>query len=316
MAKRKPSELNLLLAIDKPVGITSHDVVSKVRRALGERRVGHAGTLDPLASGVMIVGVGQATRLLGRITLDRKRYLARIMFGAETTTDDAEGETTRTAPVTEDLHSRLFASSVLKDFLGEQDQVPPAFSAISVDGVRSYKRARAGEDVELPPRAIEVFSADLVSIDEVDGCVVWTASFDVSKGTYIRSLARDIGRAAGSAAHLSDLRRTASGSITAGMCLRIEDLAPGRVRTAALDPASVLDVPVRRLSDDELAAVLNGRAISLCPEGDARWRASCGPVGTPCALVYRGQLRAIAVPEGEYLRMETVFPQGIEGVAQ
>ena len=103
MAKRKPSELNLLLAVDKPVGITSHDVVSKVRRALGERRVGHAGTLDPLASGVMIVGVGQATRLLGRVTLDRKRYLARITFGAETTTDDAEGEVTRTAPATDDL---------------------------------------------------------------------------------------------------------------------------------------------------------------------------------------------------------------------
>ncbi len=99
MGKRKPSELNLLLAIDKPVGITSHDVVSRVRRALNERRVGHAGTLDPLASGVMIVGVGQATRLRGRSTLDRKRYLSRIMFGAETTTDDAEGEVTRTAPM-------------------------------------------------------------------------------------------------------------------------------------------------------------------------------------------------------------------------
>lgn len=161
MGKRKPSELNLLLAIDKPVGITSHDVVSKVRRALNERRVGHAGTLDPLASGVMIVGVGQATRLLGRITLDRKRYLSRIMFGAETTTDDAEGEVTRTAPMSDDLLSPMFAKQLLADFVGELDQVPPAFSAISVDGVRSYKRARAGEDVELPARTIEVYSADL-----------------------------------------------------------------------------------------------------------------------------------------------------------
>ena len=238
MAKRKPSELNLLLAVDKPVGITSHDVVSKVRRALGERRVGHAGTLDPLASGVMIVGVGQATRLLGRVTLDRKRYLARITFGAETTTDDAEGEVTRTAPATDDLSSRLFASSILKDFLGEQEQVPPAYSAISIDGVRSYKRARAGEDVDLPARTIEVYAADLVAIDEVDGYVVWTASFDVSKGTYIRSLARDIGRATGNAAHISDLRRTASGPVTAGMCLRIEDLSCEGARAAALDPAA------------------------------------------------------------------------------
>ena len=227
MAKRKPSELNLLLAVDKPVGITSHDVVSKVRRALGERRVGHAGTLDPLASGVMIVGVGQATRLLGRVTLDRKRYLARITFGAETTTDDAEGEVTRTAPATDDLSSRLFASSILKDFLGEQEQVPPAYSAISIDGVRSYKRARAGEDVDLPARTIEVYAADLVAIDEVDGHVVWTASFDVSKGTYIRSLARDIGRAAGNAAHISDLRRSEWSRDTEPLCGRLS-WAPDR----------------------------------------------------------------------------------------
>ena len=208
MAKRKPSELNLLLAVDKPVGITSHDVVSQVRRALNERRVGHAGTLDPLASGVMIVGVGQATRLLGRM-----RYLARIMFGCETTTDDAEGEPTRMADVSDDVLSPLFAKGVLREFVGEQEQVPPAYSAISVDGVRSYKRARAGEDVELPARTIEVYAADLVAVDEVDGRAVWTASFDVSKGTYIRSLARDIGRAAGSAAHVADLRRTASGPV-------------------------------------------------------------------------------------------------------
>ncbi len=326
MAKRKPSELNLLLAVDKPVGITSHDVVSKVRRALGERRVGHAGTLDPLASGVMIVGVGQATRLLGRITLDRKAYIARIAFGAETTTDDAEGEVTRTAPVSDDLRSPMFARTLLKDFLGEQDQVPPAFSAISVDGVRSYKRARAGEDVEPPARTIEVFSADLVAIDEVDGDVTWTCSFDVSKGTYIRSLARDIGRAAGSAAHISDLRRTASGSITSGMCLRIEDITPASARENALNPAAVLDIPMSELTPAEVSFVQNGRAV-------ARARTYVGASGTDVActagaapdaevsdargvaLVHDGQLRAIAGPDGSALAMELVFPQGIEGVA-
>lgn len=316
MAKRKPSKLNLLLAVDKPVGITSHDVVSKVRRSLDERRVGHAGTLDPLASGVMIVGVGQATRLLGRITLERKRYLARIKFGFETTTDDAEGEPTRTAPMKDDLLSPMFAAGVLREFLGEQEQVPPAYSAISVNGVRSYRRARAGEDVELPARAVEVYAAELVAVDEVDGHAVWTASFDVSKGTYIRSLARDIGRAAGSAAHVADLRRTASGPITSGMCLRIEDLSPERARASALDPASVLGLPVRGLSDDEADAVLNGRAISACPVPPAGASMPEFREGCPCALAHGGLLRAVARVEGGLLRMETVFPQGIEGVAR
>lgn len=320
MAKRKPSELNLLLAVDKPVGITSHDVVSRVRRALDERRVGHAGTLDPLASGVMVIGVGQATRLLGRITLDRKRYLARIMFGFETTTDDAEGEVARTAPEGEDLRSPGFARGVLAEFVGEQEQVPPAFSAISVDGVRSYRKARAGEDVVLPARTIEVYAADLISIDETDGHVVWTASFDVSKGTYIRSLARDIGRAAGSAAHIADLRRTASGPVTAAMCLRLDDLSPEGARRRALDPAVVLGVPVRQLDEAECTAVLNGRSIPLRGNDGRRRSDGVGgtdlPEGAILALAREGRLRAVARREGDVLRMETVFPQGVEGVAR
>ena len=316
MAKRKPSELNLLLAVDKPVGITSHDVVSKVRRALGERRVGHAGTLDPLASGVMIVGVGQATRLLGRITLDRKRYLARIKFGFETTTDDAEGEATRCAAVADDLLSPSFAKTVLSEFVGEQEQVPPAYSAISVDGVRSYRRARAGEEIDLPARTIEVYAADLVSVDLIDGNPVWTASFDVSKGTYIRSLARDIGRAAGSAAHVCDLRRTASGPISLGMCRRIEDFSAETARQAALDPSLVLGIPTIVLTDAEASAVLNGRALPCAAVHDTD-RLGYVPVsGSTYALVHSGGLRAIAAVEGDMLRMETVFPQAIEGVAQ
>ncbi len=311
MAKRKPSELNLLLAVDKPVGITSHDVVSKVRRAVGERRVGHAGTLDPLASGVMIVGVGQATRLLGRITLDRKGYLARIAFGSETTTDDAEGEVTRTAALSENLLSPMFARQVLADFVGEQEQVPPAFSAISIDGVRSYKRARAGEDIELPARTIEVYSAELVAIDQVGETVVWTCVFEVSKGTYIRALARDIGRAAGSAAHICDLRRTSSGSITSGMCLRIEDINPQAAREHALDPVSVLGLPASELTEKELTFVMNGRAIAR----DREYRGTDASGAPGVALVHAGQLRAIAGCEGTALAMELVFPQGIEGVA-
>lgn len=316
MAKRTPSELNLLLAVDKPVGVTSHDVVAAVRRSVGERRVGHAGTLDPLASGVMIVGIGQATRLLGRITLDHKGYIARIAFGAETTTEDAEGEVTRTMPLVDDLYSPLFAREVLSSFVGEQEQVPPAYSAISVDGVRAYARARAGEEVELPARTIEVFGAQLISIDEVDGAPVWTVSFDVSKGTYIRSLARDIGRAAGNAAHIADLRRTASGCVTLGTCVRVDDLDADVARTRALDPVRVLGVPAASISDTELTAVLNGQSLALDARRiDAAEAAGPREADDTVALVHDGQLRALARPMAGRLRMETVFPQGIDGAS-
>ena len=240
MAKRKPADLNLLLAVDKPLGCTSHDVVAKVRRAVHERRVGHAGTLDPLATGVMIIGVGQATRLLGMLTLDSKSYIADIRFGYETNTDDSEGEPTRTVEPGQSLFDEEGARRVLSGVLGASEQVPPAFSAISVDGVRSYKRARSGDEVVLPARPIEVSAADLISIslDPESGNPVWTVAFSVSKGTYIRALARDIGRAAGSAAHVSALRRTASGGVGIGQCLAVDGLDAASARERALDPVA------------------------------------------------------------------------------
>ena len=164
MARRTPSQLNMLLAVDKPVGCTSHDVVSQCRRALHERRVGPAGTLDPMASGVLVVGVGQATRLLGMLTLDTKSYVADISFGAETNTDDAEGEAVRTVAVANELRDPAYAREHLAAMLGPQMQVPPAFSAISVNGVRAYKSAREGNAVDLPPRSVEVYAADLIAV--------------------------------------------------------------------------------------------------------------------------------------------------------
>ena len=186
MARRTPSQLNMLLAVDKPVGCTSHDVVSQCRRALHERRVGHAGTLDPMASGVMVVGVGQATRLLGMLTLDTKSYVADISFGAETNTDDAEGEAVRTVAVAPALRDPAYARERLAAMLGSQMQVPPAFSAISVNGVRAYKAAREGNAVDLPPRPVEVYAADLIAVSGEGDTCVWTVAFSVSKGTYIR----------------------------------------------------------------------------------------------------------------------------------
>ena len=324
---RKPADVNALVGIDKPVGMTSHDVVARVRRAVGERRVGHAGTLDPMASGVMVVGIGQATRLLGMLTLDTKSYVAEIAFGAETNTDDAEGEVTRRAACPAELADGGFARRVLAGFLGEGEQVPPAFSAISVNGVRSYKRARAGEAVELPARPVTVTDATLLNVtfgdvphrepDESFGdvplsahpapaAVSWTVSFTVSKGTYIRALARDIGRAAGSAAHVAALRRTASGSVTLADCLTLDGVSPEVVRARALDPVRALGLPMVEVDEAALADIACGRAVPAAgvPAGASR-----------VSLAHAGSLAAIACPDSRgSLAMETVFPQMIEGI--
>lgn len=301
MARARISQLNLLLGVDKPAGMTSHDVVARVRRAVGERRVGHAGTLDPMATGVMIVGIGQATRLLGLLTLDTKSYTAQITFGAETTTDDAEGEVSREAPVPERLFDEPLARDALARLVGEQLQVPPAYSAISVQGVRAYRRARAGEEVALEPRRIEVFEARLLDVDAAAS--TWRVAFKVSKGTYIRALARDLGRSVGSAAHLSGLQRTASGGVGLSRCIELDDVTPETARVHAIDPVTALQLPRVRVAEGLRPDILCGKRLDA-PEG-AR-----GAV----AVIVGGELQAIATASGGRLIMNHVFPQGIEGV--
>ena len=309
MVKRIPSDINLLFAVDKPLGCTSHDVVSRVRRALGVRRVGHAGTLDPLATGVMVLGVGQATRLLGMLTLDRKSYIASISFGSETNTDDAEGEVTSVGPVALELKDEASARQVLASFVGPQMQVPPAFSAISVNGVRAYKRARAGESVELPARPVEIFELQLLSILADGDQVVWNIACTVSKGTYIRSLARDIGRSAQSAAHIVSLRRSASGSVSLAHAVELEDISADALRAHAIDPISSLGLGRVDLPPKALARILNGQTIDVGSFEESM------PETSPCALVIEGQMRAIACMEQQRYVMRDVFPQGIEGVS-
>lgn len=309
MAKRTPSDVNLLIAVDKPAGCTSHDVVSRVRRVLGIRRVGHAGTLDPMATGVMVIGVGQATRLLGMLTLDRKSYIASIEFGSETNTDDAEGEVTRTAAWDSRYASSTESQRILDGFTGRSLQVPPAFSAISVNGVRAYKSARAGEAVELPPREIEVYAADLLSIQRQGDRLSWDVAFSVSKGTYIRALARDIGRAIGSAAHISALRRTSSGSVTLARAIPVDGVSRDAVRKCAIDPVAALDIASVLLPEESLPSILNGRSIPVGSFGEAV------PDASRCAVLVDSQVRAIARIENDRYVMSDVFPQGIEGVA-
>ena len=308
MARRTPSQLNMLLAVDKPVGCTSHDVVSQCRRALHERRVGHAGTLDPMASGVMVVGVGQATRLLGMLTLDTKSYVADISFGAETNTDDAEGEAVRTVTVANELLDPAYARERLAAMLGPQMQVPPAFSAISVNGVRAYKSAREGNAVDLPPRPVEVYAADLIAVGGEGDTCVWTVAFSVSKGTYIRALARDLGRACESAAHISALRRTASGVVSIGACHAVEELSPESAPGLALDPIAALGATRVDLPGNLAEDLLCGRRIPV-----ERALADFDASKAPFALVLDGGLKALARIEGGRFVMEHVFPQAIGG---
>lgn len=259
--KRGQTDLSLMLAVDKPRGMTSHDVVNACRRIFGERRVGHAGTLDPAAEGVLIMLIGPAARLNGQLEAHSKSYAARIAFGACTDTDDVEGAVIRTAPVPAEASDEAFARSVLQGFLGPQMQMPPIYSAIKKAGVKAYEAARAGTVVDLEARPITVEEAELLSVSEENGQLCWDVRFTVSKGTYIRALARDIGRAAGTEAHLSALRRLSIGSVSLQDCVTLEALEAVGAR-AALDPVKALGLRFAYADDDQQKAIQNGGKLS------------------------------------------------------
>lgn len=260
--KRGQSGLSLIVGVKKPVGMSSHDVVNRCRRIFGEKRVGHTGTLDPLASGVLPILVGPATRLDAYMVGHDKEYLVGIRFGWETNTDDEEGKIARTAAVPAYLEDEEYARRYLASLVGVHEQIPPAYSAIKVNGQTAYKLARAGKEAALEPRTIEIYASELQSVtrDEA-GYLVWFVSFCVSKGTYIRSLARDIGRDLGSAAHVARLERTRAGRIGVEQCVSLETLE-NLHEQAALDPVSVLGM--RYAFGDSIAEkVANGRILPL-----------------------------------------------------
>lgn len=262
-----------VVAVDKPAGVTSHDVVARVRRLLGTRRVGHAGTLDPMATGVLVLLVGEATKLGPYLTLDRKRYLARVAFGRATDTLDADGGTLVTAEVPAWLRAEIQASGgTAEGLLGEAldaerartEQVPPAHSAIHVEGKRSYELARAGEAVELAPRPVEVFALRLACGVAPDPSELPSVEIelDVSKGYYVRSLARDLGGRLGVPAHLSALRRVASGAFTSERLVRLDGGA-GALRAAMipLADAALRSLPCGRLTEDGALRVRRGQRV-------------------------------------------------------
>ncbi|MBE6472156.1 MAG: tRNA pseudouridine(55) synthase TruB [Coriobacteriaceae bacterium] len=243
VAKRGESGLSLLVGIDKPQGMSSHDVVNRVRRIFGERRVGHTGTLDPMATGVLPICIGPATRLDQYLTGHEKAYRATVRFGFETTTDDAEGEPTVRADVPDQYTDQGFARMCVESLKGTHEQVPPQYSAVKLDGKKAYEVARKGGEVSIPARTIEVYESIFrgASRDEELGLPVWEFDVRASKGTYIRSLARDLGRGLDCPAHLKALRRLQSGAISLEDCVSLETLEALGTQ-AALDPVRALNV--------------------------------------------------------------------------
>jgi len=262
-----------LLNVNKPSGPTSHDIVAAVRRGAGERRVGHGGTLDPLASGVLILALGQATRLLEYASGSDKTYRAHLHLGVETDSYDAEGQIVSERPLPPDLDAgRLDA--VLDAFRGPIEQVPPVYSAVKVDGKAAYERTRAGEAVQLAPRQVDIHTLRLIEFQPP------VAALEVvcSSGTYIRSLAHDIGEALGCGAYLSGLNRTASGSFTLDGSVEWELLRrafdDGSWQQYLLPPDAVLaNNPVVQLSADEARMIANGNDVPLVQPADGLGRA-------------------------------------------
>jgi tRNA pseudouridine55 synthase len=216
-----------LVIVDKPGGWTSHDLVGKMRRLVGTRRVGHAGTLDPMATGVLVLGIERATRLLGHLALTRKEYEATIRLGQRTITDDAEGEVTGQAPAERvaQVPDEAIAEAIAK-LSGEIMQVPSSVSAIKVDGVRSYARVRSGDEVKLAARPITVYAFDLREVRHLaaEGLIDLDVRVECSSGTYIRALARDLGEQLGVGGHLTALRRTRVGPYTLAEAVPLAEL--------------------------------------------------------------------------------------------
>lgn len=281
-APAEPSTAGLVI-VDKPGGMTSHDVVARMRRLAHTRRVGHAGTLDPMATGVLVLGVGTATRLLHHLVLADKAYTATIRLGQATVTDDAEGEltTSSTAAGVEETAVR----AAMADLTGEIAQIPSSVSAIKVDGQRAYQRVRDGEAVTLAARPVTVARFDAVgfsrpSVELLDIDVV----VECSSGTYVRALARDLGRALGTGGHLIALRRTRVGPFGLDLAHTLEHLAGLEDPvTLPLTDAVRTALPVRDIDDGEARELSFGR--SLAPAGISGTYGAVAPDGQVVALL-------------------------------
>jgi tRNA pseudouridine55 synthase len=282
-----------LVTVDKPAGLTSHDVVARVRRLAGTKRVGHAGTLDPMATGVLLVGVGRATRLLGHLALHDKDYVATMRLGVTTSTDDAEGEPLAVQAAT-DVTAAAIATAAAA-LTGEIEQRPPAVSAIKVGGLRAYARVRAGEDVVLATRRVTVSRFDTGAVSCHGDVVDFDAHITCSSGTYIRALARDVGAALGVGGHLTALRRTRVGAFDLTGAHTLAELEADFIMTP-LDEVAAAAFSRRDVDAEQAIALSHGGRLAASDRGTEPV-AAFAPDGTFVALLEDrdGVARALAV---------------------
>ena len=290
-----------LLVVDKPAGWTSHDVVGRARRLCGTRRVGHAGTLDPMATGVLVLGVNRATRLLTFLVGCDKTYTATIRLGQSTITDDAEGEVTASTAA-DGVTADALRGAVLA-LTGDIEQVPSSVSAIKIKGERSYARVRAGEDVELAARPVTVSRFDILATRraEVDGVPVLDvdAEVEVSSGTYVRALARDLGTALGVGGHLTALRRTRVGPFSLEQAHTLPELEAaverGELPLLPIAEAARGGFTARELTEAEARAVGYGQRVASAQPGRSEPVAAFAPDGTLMAMLDESGTKARAL---------------------
>ncbi|GAB3222909.1 tRNA pseudouridine(55) synthase TruB [Glycomyces halotolerans] len=287
-----------IIVVDKPQGITSHGVVARMRRICGTRKVGHGGTLDPMATGVLIIAVGKATKLLAYVSGLDKTYAATIRLGQTTVTDDAEGDITATADPSGATDEAL--RNALAAMVGEIDQVPSAVSAVKIDGKRAYKRVREGESVEIQARRVTIRAIDVGAIRRGEFVDV-DVDVSCSSGTYIRAIARDLGEALGVGGHLTALRRTGVGRFGLDAAATLETLAErseqGRPLGALpMGRAAAELMPTRTATAEEAKALSYGKSI-----------AAAAIAGRYAVLDEAGELLAVMTEQGDRAKPETVF---------
>jgi tRNA pseudouridine55 synthase len=280
-----------IVVVDKPSGMTSHDVVSRCRRIFGTRKVGHAGTLDPMATGVLVVGVERATKILGLLTATDKSYAATIRLGQSTTTEDAEGELLQTVSAAHVTDTDI--DNAVAALRGEISQIPSAVSAVKVGGKRAYKLAREGHAVELSPRAVRIARFDVLEVRRSGELIDVDVEVDCSSGTYIRALARDIGAALDVGGHLTALRRTNVGRFGLDEARTLDALAEKPQLSYTLDEACLLAFPRRDLTADEAESACHGRPLN--PAGIDGVYAATAPGGQVISLLRDGSEKAKSV---------------------
>ena len=284
---------NGILVIDKPSGMTSHDVVDRVRKIVRTKKVGHAGTLDPDATGILVLGVGNATRLLSFAQAGMKRYVAVAAFGTTTTTQDSSGEVIQTTPVELD---RAAIEEAAASFVGRIEQIPPMVSAVKIAGERLYRKARRGEEVVRDPRVVTIESLEVVAVDVA--AAEATLHVTCSPGTYVRTLIHDLGQVLGCGAHLKALRRTHSSGFDEADAVPLEEVSPRHLRPAL---ELVRALPRVAVDDEALRLVANGRPLPVNGAEVAEDQTA--------AIVAGDRLLALYRRHGDSLVAEKVLPE-------